>query len=282
MTAQLVKQGAHVIMGCRRVAAGEEVAKGLEGPGSTEVLRLDLGDLSSVDSAAKEFLGKHDTLDGLVNNAGIMAPPYGETKDGFEQQFGVNHLGHFLLTELLMDTLKKSAPSRIICVSSVVHAGSPKSRPTIDFTDLKWEKRGYNNIEAYSQSKLANVLHARGLAKRLEGTGVTAVSLHPGWVRSNLAAKLMPIWIQNVILRPFGPILGLISNEEGAQTSIHCLLDDDVPNHPGEYYSQTGLLYSDPGCKEGGWPLESPNPNAHDDELTEQLFEESKKLVGLA
>jgi len=278
--AQLVKQGAHVIMGCRRVEAGEEAAKALEGPGSTEVVRLDLGDLSSVRTCAETVLEKHDFLSGLVNNAGIMATPYGFTKDGFEQQFGVNHLGHFLLTELLLDLLKKSAPSRIVCVSSVVHAGSPKSRPTIDLDDLKWEKKEYDRGAAYSASKLANVLYAKTLAKKLEGTGVTAVSLHPGWVRSNLAATVFPLWVQNIALRPFAPFLGLISIEDGAQTSLHCILDDDVPNHAGEYYSQNSVLYSD-GLKAGGWPLKSPNPNAHDDELAEKLYAESLKLVGL-
>ena len=117
----------------------------------------------------------------LCANA-FCRPPYRETVDGFESQFQVNHLSHFLLTELLLDVLKKSAPSRIVCLSSCVHAGSNKERPTVDLDDLKWEKRGYNNMSAYASTKLANLLHAKELSKRLHGTGVTAVSAHPGWV----------------------------------------------------------------------------------------------------
>lgn len=240
-----------------------------------------MGDLSSVRTCTESVLEKHDHLDALVNNAGIMMTPFSLTKDGFEIQLGVNHLGHFLLTELLLDLLKKSSPSRIINVSSLVHAGSEKSRPTIDFEDLKWEKKEYDRLAAYSASKLANVLYAKTLAKKLEGTGVTAVSLHPGWVRSNLAASVFPLWVQNIAMRPLAPFLGLIKIEDGAQTSLHCLLDDDVPNHAGEYYSQTGVLYSEPECKKGGWPLKSPNPNAHDDKLADRLYTESRKLVGL-
>ncbi len=280
--AQLFKQGAHVVLGCRRVEAGEEAAKTFEGKGTSEVLKMDLGDLSSVREAAKVFLDKHDRLDGLVNNAGlIVGNEYSETKDGFETMFGVNHLGHFLLTELLLDVLKKSAPSRVICLSSVVHAGSPKERPTVDIDDLDWKKRGYTGVKGYSQSKLANVLHARELAKRLDGTGVTAVSVHPGWVRSNLVASVMPAWIQNILMVPFSPLLGIMSNEDGAQASLHCILDDKVPEHNGEYYSQNSILYADAECRPGGFPMKSPNPNAHDDALAAKVYNESKKLVGL-
>ncbi len=280
--AQLHKQGAHVVLGCRRVEAGEEAAKTFEGKGTSEVLKMDLGDLSSIREAVKVFLGKHDRLDALVNNAGlVVGNTYSETKDGFETMFGVNHLGHFLLTELLLDVLKRSAPSRVICLSSVAHAGSPKERPTVDMDDLDWKKRGYAGLNGYAQSKLANVLHARELAKRLDGSGVTAVSVHPGWVRSNLVASIIPIWIQNILMVPFSPLLGIIGNEDGAQASLHCILDDNVPQHNGEYYSQNSILYGDAECRPGGFPMKSPNPNALDDELAAKVYDESKKLVGL-
>lgn len=279
---QLVRQGAHVVAGCRRVSAGEEAIRPLAGePGSAEVIELDLGSLASVRRFADSFLAKHTRLDGLVNNAGVMNTPEGKTADGFETQFGTNHLGHFLLTELLLDVLKASAPSRIVCVSSVVHAGTRKQVGEIHLDDLNYEKRPYNGAEAYIQSKLANVLHAVHLAKRLEGTGVTAVSLHPGWIRSNLVKHTMPTWVQNVLLKPFSGLLGMMSPEEGAQTTLHCLLDDDVPNHNGAYYSQNSLLYPKKEDRPGGWPMKSPNPNARDERLAQQLHEVSLELVGL-
>jgi NAD(P)-dependent dehydrogenase (short-subunit alcohol dehydrogenase family) len=281
-TRQLVRQGAHVVMGCRRVEAGEAAAATMaEERGSTEVLALDLASLDSVRSFAGSVLEKHDKLIALVNNAGVMTTENGTTKDGFELQFGTNHLGHFLLTELLLDTLKVSAPSRIVILSSVVHAGSPKDRVSLDFDDLMWRKRTYSGTRAYAESKLANVLYAKELARRLEGTGVTAVSVHPGWVRSNLAAGMMPVWIQNVLMAPLSPLLTMMSNRDGAQTSLHCLLDDAVPDHPGAYYSQNSILYADKHCRPGAWPLRSPNPHAHDTAVAQRLVDESRALVGL-
>ena len=278
--AQLAQQGAHVVAGCRRVDAGLEAVKDL--PGSIEVLELDLGRLTSVREFAQRVLDKHTRLDGLVNNAGIMHCPEGRTEDGFETQFGVNHLGHFLLTELLMDTLKASAPSRVVCVSSVLHVGDKKSIGNVDLEDLNFERRPYDKEVAYSQAKLANVLHAAELARRLAGAGVTAVSVHPGWVRSNLAKHVMPIWVQNVLMRPLSGIIGLMGPEDGAQTTLHCLLDESVLQHAGEYYSQTSILYPDKANRGGGWPMRSPNPNAHDEQLAADLYDKSKELVGLA
>lgn len=280
---QLVRQGAYVVAACRRISAGEEAVGSLSAEsGSAEVIELDLGSLASVHRFAQSFLKRQTRLDGLVNNAGVMNTPEGRTVDGFETQFGTNYLGHFLLTELLLDVLKASAPSRIICVSSVAHVGIRKKVGEIHFDDLNYEKRPYNGIEAYAQSKLANVLHAVNLAKRLEGTGVTAVSVHPGWIRSNLVKHTAPTWVQNVVMRPFSGLLGLLSNEDGAQTTLHCLLDDDVPNHNGAYYSQNSILYADRKNRCGGWPMESPNPNARDGRLAAQLYEVSLRLVGLS
>jgi NAD(P)-dependent dehydrogenase (short-subunit alcohol dehydrogenase family) len=279
---QLAEQGAHVIGACRRVNAGEEAFADLGTiRGSVEIMELDLASLTSVRRFAEAFLAKYDRLDGLVNNAGVMAPPKGKTEDGFETQFGINHLGHFLLTELLLDTLKASAPSRIVCVSSVAHAGMRGQPAEIDFDDLHYDKREYNATNAYAQSKLANVLHAVDLARRLEGTGVSAFSVHPGWIRSNLAQHMMPVWVQNVVMRPFSGLLGMMSWFEGAQTTLHCLLDDDAPNHSGEYYSQNSILYSNKENRPGGWPMPSPNPHAHDKELAERLYRVSMELVGL-
>ncbi len=276
---QLAKQGARIVAACRNLEAGSEAFQGQ--PGDVEVAALDLNALSSVRTFADGFLEKHERLDGLVNNAGVMHCPEGRTLDGFETQFGVNYLGHFLLTELLLERLKDSSPSRIVCVSSVLHVGSAKETGAIDFADLDFSKRGYNKQQAYTQSKLANVLHALDLAKRLEGTGVTAYSVHPGWVRSNLAKHVMPVWVQNVVMRPFSGMLGMMSPEDGAQTTLHCLLSDQVLDKSGQYFSQTSLLYPDKANRGGGWPMESPNSNARDPSLANRLYEESLSLVGL-
>lgn len=281
--AQLAKQGAHVVFACRRVEEAQREIDALKvehGNLHADAKRLDLGDLSSVRAFAVELLEEYEAIHGLVNNAGVMNTPHKKTKDGFEMQFGVNHLGHFLLTHLLLDGLKKGAPSRIVCVSSCYHDKAVGREGDIHLEDLNYESRKYDGWEAYAQSKLANVLHAKELAKRLEGSGVTAVSVHPGWVRTNLAKHTMPLFLQDVLLRPVMRWLGMIEPWEGAQSSLHALLADGVPEQTGSYFSQLGL-YRDKKFNKGGWPMESPNPKAHDARLAEQLWETSEALVGL-
>jgi NAD(P)-dependent dehydrogenase (short-subunit alcohol dehydrogenase family) len=121
----------------------------------------------------------------------------------------------------------------------------------------------------------------RHLAKRLEGTGVSVFSTHPGWIRSNLVQHTMPPWVQNVLMRPFSGMLGMMSNEEGAQTQLHCLLDDDAPNHSGAYFSQNSILYPNKDDRAGGWPMRSPNHLVYDDTLAARLYEASAKMAGL-
>jgi NAD(P)-dependent dehydrogenase (short-subunit alcohol dehydrogenase family) len=282
---QLAEQGAYVVGACRRVEAGKEAFADLgDIRSSVEIMELDLASLASVRRFAEAFLAKYDRLDGLVNNAGVMHTPEGRTEDGFETQFGINYLGHFLLTELLLDTLKASAPARIVCVSSVAHAGMRGVYGEIDFDDLNFENKEYSAYQAYANSKLANVLHALDLARRLEGTEVSVFSVHPGWIRSNLIASsggAAGKFVQNVLLRPFAGALGTMSWFEGAQTTLHCLLDDDAPQHSGEYYSQISILYPNKENQPGGWPMSSPNPLAHDTELAEKLYHRSLELVGL-
>lgn len=278
---QLALQGAHVVLACRRVAEAEaRIAEIVaEHPNAKlEARELDLGSLASVRRFAERVNVDFDRLDGLVNNAGVMNTPKQTTTDGFEMQIGVNHLGHFLLTELLLDLLKRSAPSRIVNVSSCFHDKAMGRDGDVKVDDLFYERRKYDGWEAYAQSKLANLLHAKGLAKRLEGTGVTAVSVHPGWVRTNLAKHSMPLWVQDYVLRPFLRLGGMIEPWEGAQTTLHCLLADDVPQHAGAFFSQTGT-YRDKSANGGGWPLRSPNPKANDDALVEALWKKSEALV---
>ena len=285
-TRQLVRQGGHVVMACRRVSAGEEVAKSFDSlKGSYEVKQCDLSDLTSVKHFVKDFLGNHKRLDGLMCNAGMvnMVNEVQQTKDGFEITMATNLYGHVLLTELLLDTLKASAPSRIGILSSVVHAGSPKKRPEINLDDFNFKNRKFSNFAAYGEAKLAANLYALELAERLKGTGVTTASIHPGWARSNFGSG--GSFLIKALMSLARPIVKLMhasdSNEDSAQTSLHVLLSDDAPNHNGAYFSQSSILYRDEGTKNGGWPMKSPNPNANDIEMARKLSAQVRAEVGL-
>lgn len=283
-TRQLLKQGGHVIMACRRMEAGEEKAKSFAGlKGNSEVMKCDLADLQSVRDFVEAFLKQYDRLDGLMCNAGMVSmgskPQY--TKDDLELTIASSYFGHFLMTELLLDILRKSAPSRMAIVSSVVHAGSPKNRHKVHLDDLNFKDRKYNNFAAYVEAKVAVVLYAIELADRLKGTGVTTASVHPGWARSNFGSGggLLMRTLMGVV-RPLTKSIS-DSNEESAQTSLHVLISDDAPNHPGAYFSQSSVLYRDKECRDGGWPMESPNPHARDMETAKKLVAKSYEIVGL-
>jgi NAD(P)-dependent dehydrogenase (short-subunit alcohol dehydrogenase family) len=203
------------------------------------------------------------------------------TKEGFEITWAASYFGHFLLTELLLDTLKSTQGARWGIVSSVVHAGNPKNRPAIHLEDLHYKSRKYSNFGSYGEAKLAAVLYALELGDRLKDSGVFFASIHPGWARSNFGSG-GPAWMRAImgLARPLTKGMS-DSNEDSAQTSLHVLLSDDAPNHQGAYFSQHSVLYRDPECKKGGWPMKSPNPNAHDLDMAKKLVEESYKLVGL-
>ncbi|WP_082026654.1 SDR family NAD(P)-dependent oxidoreductase [Flammeovirga sp. OC4] len=278
-TQQLVKQGAHVVMACRRVDAGNEVAQPFSTlKGSYEVIKCDLADLQSVRDFVDTFLSKYSKLDGLACNAGMVnmenAPKY--TKDGFEITMAASFYGHFLLTELLLETLKNTINSRMLILSSVVHAGSKKKRHQLHFDDLEWKNRKYNNFDAYSEAKLASILYAKELAERLKETSVTTYSVHPGWARSNFGSGGNALMRGIMALtKPFVTMLNFSdSSWESAQTSLHCLLSDEAPKHSGRYFSQHSVLYNDKECRKGGWPMQSPNPNADN-------MNDAKKLVGI-
>ena len=281
---QLAKQGATVVLACRRPAEGEKAKAALQAEGCkgvVEVEALDLASLASVRAFAARLLPRHAAIHGLVNNAGVMNTPKGKTADGFETQLGTNHLGHFLLTELLLPALEAGAPARVVNLSSCFHDKAQGREGRIDFDDPNFERRPYDGWQAYAQSKLANLLHAQHLSARLEGTGVTAVSVHPGWVRTNLVGSFMPVWVQNTVARPFLRLSGMIEPWEGAQTTLYALLAPEVTAHPGAYFSQLGM-YRDKTANGGGWPLRSPNPNAHDAGAAARLDALSRTLVGLA
>ena len=180
----LAGKGALVILPVRSEEKGKQASDEITGEfpnAKIEIIELDLSSLASIKNFANACAEKHDDLDILINNAGIMIPPYGKTEDGFELQFGTNHLGHFALTGLLLPMLLKSDSARIVTVSSVAHRAG-----NINFDDLTWEQRGYNASKAYGDSKIANLYFTSELARVLKGTQVTVAAAHPGWTRTNL------------------------------------------------------------------------------------------------
>lgn len=282
-TRQLIKQGGHVIMACRRPNEAEKAAKSFAKlKGSYEIIQIDLANLQSVHDFVRKFLSKYNQLHGLIGNAGLvtMGREATYTKDGLEMTIAVNYFGHFLLTELLLDVLKKSTPSRIVLLSSVIHAGNPKNRYTVHLDDLNYKKRKFNNFTAYGEAKVAVNLYALELSKRFEGTGITTASVHPGWARSNFGGNGMLMRIMKVFMAPIMPFVS-DSNYEAAQTSLHCVLSDKATEYSGNFFSQSSVLYRDKQCKNGGWPMESPNPNARDMCLAKKLVEVSRDIVGL-
>ncbi|CAM4640260.1 retinol dehydrogenase 14 [Lepidochelys kempii] len=265
--AELLRLQARVILGCRDRGRAEQAAReiraelGAQAEGGELVIReLDLASLRSVRSFCQRVLQEEPRLDVLINNAGIFQCPYMKTEDGFEMQFGVNHLGHFLLTNLLLGLLKSSAPSRIVVVSSKLYKYGE-----INFEDLNSEI-SYNKSFGYSRSKLANILFTRELARRLEGTGVTVNVLHPGIVRTNLGRYVnIPLLAK--------PLFNLVSWAffktplEGAQTSIYLASSAEVEGVSGKYFGD---------CKE-----EELLPKAMDDLVARKLWDISEVMVGL-
>ena len=181
-------------------------------------MKLDLGDLKSIKAFTEEFKSKYTTLNVLINNAGVTHSDRKLTKDGFEAVFGTNHLGHFYLTELLIDVLKKSAPSRIINVSSKLHEGAK-----MNWEDLMYEK-SYSMLPVYNQSKLANVLFSKELQRRYGEYGIKTVSLHPGVIQTELNRDFATKWYGKIFLGIFNLFSGTAL--EGAQTTLYCTLED--------------------------------------------------------
>lgn len=253
---ELARRGARVHLACRSQAKTEPVLAEIRAlPGAPEpaFLALDLSDLSSVRRAAAAFLDSGEALDVLIDNAGV-AGQRGFTTDGFELSFGVNHVGHFLLTNLLLDRLKESAPSRVVIVSS----GSHYQAKEIDWEALRRPTRSVTGLPEYAVSKLANVLFAQELARRCAGTGVTTYALHPGVIASD-AWRRMPAPLR------FTMKLFMKSTAEGAQTSLYCATSPDVADSSGRFY--------DNGKEREPNPLATP-------ELAAELWARSAEWVG--
>lgn len=243
-------------MGCRDIDKCELARKEIiveTANRSIECRKLDLASLGSIRAFCKTINATEKHIDILINNAGVMMCPKQLTEDGFELQLGVNHLGHFLLTYLLLDKLISSAPSRIIIVSARIH-----TQGLINFSDLNSAK-DYGKLDAYAQSKLANLLHQRELVKHLEGTKVTVNSLHPGVVATELGRHL-PWQISSLSSTVLAPIKFLLMKTpiQGAQTTLRLALDPSLENVTGKYFCD---------CKEI-----NPAPIALDDAAAKRLW----------
>jgi len=201
--------------------------KALHPDGEVKFVPLDLGDLAAVRAAADEILAMDHAIDVLMNNAGL-AGVRGQTKDGFELAWGTNHVGHYLFTEKLLPLVKRAKQGRVVIVSS---RGHYRAKDGIDWSVLRQSTPSVSGFPEYCVSKLANVLHANELARRLDGTSVTTYSLHPGGVASDIwKRRLGPFAI---LLKPF-----LITNEEGARTQVRCATDPALAQETGLYYDE--------------------------------------------
>lgn len=267
--AALAARGARVIFTARSATDGDDVCTAVrrETPGARiEHREVHLDDLASVRAFGAELRQDLDELHVLINNAGVSLTKRRVTTDGFEMMFGVNHLGHFLLVEELRDLLVASAPSRIVIVASDAH----KMGGALDFDDLQSEQRRFGTVgglRVYGRSKLANLLHTRELARRLDGTGVTVNALHPGFVRTRLARDTEASWLGE---RLVWPLVGRFarSPEQGAATSVHLASSPELEAVSGGYFVDEQ-------------PAKA-NANATDDEAAARLWRISSSLVGIS
>ncbi len=254
----LARLGGTVVMACRNATRGETARQDIVRDSGNSRVYLEIADLASEDSTrslAQEFKKKYPRLDVLINNAGVYTSHREVTPDGLERQFEVNYLSGFLLTHLLLDLLTKSAPSRIVNVSSSAHVGG-----TIHFDDLQGEQR-YGGFGAYGQSKLAQVLFTRELAQRLEGTGVTVNACHPGVIRTNLGMGGASAVVRFVRMFFKGP-------EKGAETPIYLAVSPEVEGITGKYFARKHVR--------------EPSRAAQDPDVARRLFDVSAELAHLS
>ncbi|XP_064386882.1 retinol dehydrogenase 11-like [Halichondria panicea] len=270
---ELAKRQARVILACRNIENGEQAAvKIRQKSGNQDIifLQLDLESMVSIRLFAEKILEFEPHIDVLLNNAGVMYPEYCATEDGFELHMGVNHLGHFLLTNLLLERLKESQPSRIVTVSSLLY----KNCDQFDFDNMNSKSEARlstqpNRHVAYCQSKLANILFTRELARRLSGTRVTANVLSPGMVQTRLgrhSLRKLPFALQPLVY----VVLSLLFKTpwEGAQTSIHCALAEEMEEVSGAFVRdcQQAQLLTDV---------------SKDEHVARKLWDVSCRLVGI-
>ena len=260
----IARQGAHVVIAARNAAkaaaAVVEIETRATAHGRIETIPIDLASFASVRAFGDAFIARHDRVDVLLNNAGLVLRKRAVTVDGHETQFQVNHLSHFLLTNLLRGALARGAPARVINVSSYAHQ---TARNGLDFDDLDWERRRYRGFAVYSATKLMNLLFTRELTRRSDPSVLTANALHPGFVGSNFAREgdlgLLGT-IGMPLIRPFA-----ISSEKGALTSIYLASSPDVEGMNGQYFVKARAV--------------KPAAPALDDAAAARLWEISEKLT---
>lgn len=262
----LAMKQARVILACRNLDKGRAAVDAIlaaHADRDVELAELDLSRLSSVREFAKRFLEQHDRLDILINNAGVMMPPYTKTADGFELQIGTNHLGHFALTGRLLPRLSSTPGSRVVTVASAAHNWG-----ALDLDDLHFENRPYKKMAAYGQSKLANLLFTYELQRRLDAAGADTMALaaHPGWTATDLQRYVG-------FFRVFNPLLAM-KPWQGALPTLYAATAD----------AATGGAYFGPdGFKEmKGFPTRvESNDASHDTATAARLFDISEKLTGV-
>ena len=262
----LAQKGAEVVLACRNREKGEAAAARIraEAPGAkVTVDELDLSDLDSVATFADAFAASHDRLDLLIDNAGVMVPPLGRTKQGFELQMGTNHLGHFALTARLLPLLERTPGARVVVVSSTA-----QNAGRIDFDDLNWKTRGYSAWRAYGQSKLANMMFALELSRRLAaaGSAVRVTAAHPGWTATDLQRTAGAA-------RFFGPAFAM-KPADGALPTLRAATDPAAG--PASYWGPAYFL------ELNGPPVPAKIPaRARDERIAKRLFDVSEELTGV-
>ncbi len=268
---ELARHGATTIIACRSASRAEAALSKIEeaAPSSqTRSMLLDLGDLASVDAFSKSFTTEYETLDLLINNAGIMATPYRTTKDGFESQVGTNHLGHFALTAKLMPALTAAQSSRLVNVSSIGHRSGD-----MDTDDLLLDRSNYKRWRAYYRSKLANLLFTYEMHRRLQTAGIenlSSLAAHPGVARTNLAQGMGFI---GTLLKPIA-FLFIQSAQMGALPILRATTDPNA--HGGQYYGP------DKPHERSGYPqVVSSSPDSHNEQDARRLWEQSEELTGI-
>jgi NAD(P)-dependent dehydrogenase (short-subunit alcohol dehydrogenase family) len=269
--AALAHKGARVVLAVRNLDKGKEAAGRVEQANPNAVVnvqQLDLTSLDAIRDAAEELKAAHQRIDLLINNAGVMYTDKGTTKDGFELQFGTNHLGHFALTGLLLDRLLPVEGSRVVTVSSVGHRILAK----IHFDDLQWE-RSYNRVAAYGQSKLANLMFTYELQRRLEAKGAPtqALAAHPGGSNTELTRNIPGV------IKPIADVVWPLfsqSAEMGALPTLRAAADPAARG--GQYYGPDGI-----GEQRGHPKLVQSSKQSHDEAQQRRLWEVSEELTGV-
>ncbi|MEM7126999.1 MAG: oxidoreductase [Chloroflexota bacterium] len=266
-------KGAQTILACRSMEKAQEALTDIQQStpaAQVEIIQLDLGSLKSVHQFADSFKAKYSQLDLLVNNAGVMWPPYGKTEDGFETQFGTNHLGHFALTGLLIDHLMKTPHARVVNVSSMGHRSG-----IMDFDNLMFEGgEGYTRHGAYARSKLANLLFTYELQRKFEAShaDTIAIAAHPGGTATNLSRHVEEAWY----FRALRPLFALLAQSPamGALPTLRAAVDPAVTG--SQYYGPGGLQ------EMRGYPiLVQSNDASHNQSDAERLWAMSEELTGV-